>query len=428
MNNIEKRLEEEKKRIQTINAPDDLEMRLRSALHKTKQRKTRRTKFRWSLIAATLFCTLTIGYHYNALAFYSKKIFGFDSILTDTLKELNDEGMGQIINKEIELADETTFTINGIIADSNQLIMYYTLTNEKGLDLKNDPITFASITGFFTSSSLISSSGLLNEEKTELKGTMSFGSVNPFAKELTLHFREETKNNQQVERSIDFSYNPNKAMQAKVKQSINKTFKADKGTVTFKSITATPTLTVVKGSLNVDNFDRVNESFEGIELIANGEPIELTGSSNSSTLIGDKFEIRYDALPKQLDSLQLVIKEFAGYETLHTEIPLTMTKNDPIMLANKELWIKNVANTSRGVEVTIATDDDMMLDGVSIKGQNTSVSLQTTVMQNDKKQENAQMMKERTLLFDTTIKPEYLVIDGMHYMKAYDEVVEIVID
>ncbi|WP_169810291.1 hypothetical protein [Paenibacillus macquariensis] len=37
-------------------------------------------------------------------------------------------------------------------------------------------------------------------------------------------------------------------------------------------------------------------------------------------------------------------------------------------------------------------------------------------------------MKERTYLFDTNIMPEYLLIEGMHYMKAYNNVIEVPID
>ena len=68
------------------------------------------------------------------LPYYGKKIFGFDEVITGTLKELNNEGMGQIIEKQTKLEDGTDFIINGIITDANQLILYYTLTNPNGID------------------------------------------------------------------------------------------------------------------------------------------------------------------------------------------------------------------------------------------------------------------------------------------------------
>ena len=50
-------------------------------------------------------------------------------------------------------------------------------------------------------------------------------------------------------------------------------------------------------------------------------------------------------------------------------------------LHGKELWVKDVSMTSHGVEITIATDDDVMLDGVSIETQKELTPLKTTVNQ-----------------------------------------------
>ncbi|MNJ47988.1 hypothetical protein D3C77_431670 [compost metagenome] len=87
--------------------------------------------------------------------------------------------------------------------------------------------------------------------------------------------------------------------------------------------------------------------------------------------------------------------------------------------------MKKAAVTSQGVEITIATDDDVLLDGVSIEAQDEVTSLRTTVNQLDSKLEDGTIMKERTLLFDTSVMPEYLHIKGMHYMKEYNQVIEI---
>lgn len=78
--------------------------------------------------------------------------------------------------------------------------------------------------------------------------------------------------------------------------------------------------------------------------------------------------------------------------------------------------------------VTIVTDDKVMLDGVSIETKNELTSLRTTVNQVYAKQEDGKILKERTLLFDTPIEPDYLLIKGMHYMKTYNQVIEIPVD
>lgn len=67
-------------------------------------------------------------------------------------------------------------------------------------------------------------------------------------------------------------------MQTEIKQLINKTVKVDNGTIHFDSIVASPTLTVVKGSMNVADYDRISSALHGIELIANGKSVEIKGT------------------------------------------------------------------------------------------------------------------------------------------------------
>ncbi|MCM3651043.1 DUF4179 domain-containing protein [Metabacillus litoralis] len=428
MKRVEERLIDEKKRLDAVKVPEDLEARLRNSLNNTPKRTKRRAPI-WVIAAVALLFMSIAGYNYNAFAYYGKKLFGFDEVMTDTLKELNNDGMGQIIEKQTKLEDGTDFIINGIITDANQLILYYTLSNPNGIDEHTEMFFRPSkVTGFLTNSFASFGTSLMNNERTELKGTMSFEPVSPFAKKLTLHYDQQLENNQMIEQSISFSYHPNEALQTEMKQPLKKKFTVDKGTVTFNSITATPASTVIKGTLNVENFDRVESALHGIELIANGRSVQLMGSGNQSSLKGQVFEVRYDALPKQLDSLQLVIKEFVGYEKLEENIALATIKNEPIPIESKELWVKDVSTTVQGVEITIATENDVMLDRVSIKTHNEVIPLKTTVNQTHTELEDGRIMKERTLLFDTTEEPEYLLIQGMHYMKQYNHTLKIRVD
>jgi hypothetical protein len=427
-NNVEERLADEKTRIASITAPDELEMRLRNALNSAPPKRTKRMAPIWKVAAVVLLVTVISGQNYNAFAYYGKQLFGFDELLQGTtLQQLNEKGMGQNINKKTMLVDGTELTLNGIMADANQFIMYYTLTNPKGLeDMSVDAFRPTKISGFLTDSNVVSGTSLINEEHTEIKGTMSFDSVNPFSKKLTLHFWQQlVENGQMSEGTVTFPYNPNEAMQAQIKQSINKKINVDKGSITFKSITATPTMTVIKGKLDVENFDRVNLGLHGIQLMVNGTPVEILGSGSQSSLGGRTFDIRFDTLPKELHSMQLVFKEFAGYQTLGEKHPLTPISDKPYMIGDKELWVKDVTKTSQGIEITIATDDDVMLDGVSIETNNESTPLKTTMNQKETKQANGKILKERTLLFDTQTEPTSLYIKGMHYLKAYNKVIEI---
>ncbi len=425
MNNVEKQLSDEKDRLNSITAPEDLEMRLRKVLNAAPENtKQKRKTVIWKLAAVVIFFMVFATYHFNAFAFYGKKLFGFDEVMTTgTLKELNDKGMGQIVEKKTILEDGTELMINGIMTDANQLIMYYTLSNPNGVE--DDNFRLSKITGFLTDSIVGGGMSLMNDDQTEMKGTMSFDPVSPFSKKLTLHYLEQVQNNRMIEGSISFPYNPSKAMQTQIKQSIRKTVKVDKGKITFNSITATPTSSVIEGALNVENFDRVRLGLDEIQLIANGAPIPIVGSGIQSSLIGRKFDIRYDALPEPLESLELVMKKFVGYQKLEEKISLTTISDEAIHIGGKEVWIKDVSKTSQGIEITIATDDDVMLDEVSIEVKNMETPLRTTVNQIEVKQENGRIMKERTLLFDSFVAPEYLLIEGMHYMKTYNKTIKI---
>ncbi|WP_410771286.1 DUF4179 domain-containing protein [Fontibacillus sp. BL9] len=430
MNNIEERLTEEKKNIDSITAPEGLETRLRKALDAAPLRTKKKVPAIWKAAAAVLLFIVILGSNYPAFAYYGKQLFGFDGLINGTLQELNDQGKGQSVEKKMTLEDGTVLTINGLMADANQFILFYTLTNPLGISETATTGIFSptKITGFLTDSFLESGVSLMNDEHTEVKGTFSFEPVSPFAKKLTLRFRQQLPFRPVKDSELTFAYDPNKAMQTEVKQRIRKTLEVDRGKITFQSITATPTMTIIKGTLNIDNFDRIRSALDGVELIANGKPVAQLGSGRQSSYAGMKFDIRYDALPPDLESLELVIKEFVGYRKLDRNIPLPSPADQPVLLEDKELWIKKVSATSQGIEITIATEQDVMLDGVSIEADGESIPLNTTLNQHDTKLTDGTILKERTLLFDSSVQPDQLIIQGMHYMKPYNMNIKIPVD
>ncbi|WLR54708.1 DUF4179 domain-containing protein [Mesobacillus subterraneus] len=423
MKKIEEVLNEEKRRLADMAPPPDFEARMRSALDAKPSIKQKRRNPYVIMAAVGVLCFMLIGYNYNALAFYGKKIFGYEEIMTGTMKDLNDKGMGQIIDKKTTLSDGTELIIDGIMTDPNQLVMYYTLFNPQGLE---DSLDYAfigdEITGFLTNAHSGGSMSKVNDAGTEIKGTMYFDPVSPFSKKLTLHFWQGEEHR---EGSITFPYDPNKAMQTQIKQSIKETVKVDKGSVTFKTITATPTLTVIEGKMDVDNFNRLHFGFEGVKLMANGQSIDNMGYGVQSTFNGSKFDLRFDGLPEELHSLELVFNEFVGYQKLSEQIPLgNNTHHD---LEGKDLWIKSVVPTERGIEITIETDWNLLLDGVSIQSGDKVTPLKTTIGQRLDRNTD-KFTSERTMVFDTKSMPEDLLIEGFHYVKNYNHKIEIPVD
>lgn len=429
MTRIEKQLEIEKEHIDEMVAPPDLEGRLRKALDGVRMPARKRAIWKYAAVAILLFSL--IGYQFNAVAYYGKKILGFDDYITGTLKDLNESGKGQSVEKTYQLDEDTKITVNGLMADENRLIIYYTLTNLNGVEeAYNNLFKPKKVTGLFTNAMYEGGSAIINEAGTEMKGSMDFEPPSPFSRKLTLHFWQGVYNGQMKEAKFTFPYNPNEAMQTQIKQSIKKTIEVDKGTITFNSIVASPTLTVIRGSLNVENYDRVPLALHGIELLANGKSVEIKGSgSGGMTLKGHtKFDIRFDALPEQLQSLEIDMKKFVGYRNIEGAVSLKQIDHDPIDLGGQELWIRNVSQTSNGLEVTIATDEAIMLDDVSVGNKEVQTPLKTTIKQTYVKVKDGKMLKVRTLVFETSENLETLFIGGIHYMKPYNQKIEISLD
>lgn len=431
MDKIEQQLSGEKLHLQAVKAPEEMEARLRQALARIPAKSSKQRASYWKYTAAAVVISaIVFGSNYNAFAYYSKKLLGFDELFNGTLQQLNEQGMGQVIDQTITLLDGTELTIDGIMSDSNQFILYYTLKNEKGLQEDiSEHFRPSDITGLFTNARVISGSAMIEENQIEQKGMYTFEQVSPFAKTLKLNFWQMDANGQMVEDQLTFSYNPNKAMQSEFKQSIKKSVKVDQGSITFNTIKATPTMTKIEGKLNVKNFDRVESALHEIQLIANGHPVAMSSSGYNSSLGRVSFELSYDALPQPLESLELLVSKFVGYDELDAKLPLTERQEDPIALSNgKQLWINEIRTTSERLEITIATEENIMLDGVSVQTAAGTVELETTVNVRTEELADGRQLKQRTIVFHTTETPQYLLIKGMHLLKSYDETIKIKVD
>lgn len=431
MDRVDRKLAEERARTEAITAPEGLEKRLRNALEQIPAKPGRGSLPKWTAIAVAAATLLSVGgYHYEAFAYYSQRILGFDDVMTDSLKGLNEAGFGQTVDQHTALGDGTELVVSGVMADANDLILYYALRNPDGISEQTQQFfQISRLTGFLTDVYAEQGTTTINEAQTELIGSIRFGSVNAFAKKLTLHYSEQTKDNRLLEGTLTFPYHPNKAVQTQIRQPIKKKVSVDQGSITFRSITATPLSTVIKGTWNVDQLDRVSLPFDGVELVANGEPVPLEGSGFSHSAKGKTFELRYQVLPADLKSLYLNVHEFPGYEKLEEKVSLKGGETlEPVSLAGKELWIKQVDQKKDGTRITIVTDGDILLDGVTLETAEGTADLQTTVGQKETGQPDGRVLKERTLLFDTNGQPEVLRIEGIHYRKLYDKTVEIPVD
>ncbi|WP_400242108.1 DUF4179 domain-containing protein [Niallia sp. JL1B1071] len=426
MNSMEQKLIEEKKKLTNITAPPELEQRLTKALY-TKQVKFFPFK-KWFLLSAAIILFIFITYQSSTFAYYGKKLLGFDTIMTQSLKDLNEDGFGQSIEQAHMLQNGTELTINGLVSDENRLVVYVTLTNENGLSNELSSIfNPQEITGFFTNAKIGGSVFEINDANTKMTGILNFDPVSAFSKKLKLQYYYWKNDTEIIEGAVTFPYNHKEALQTKMKQSINKKIKVDKGTVNFKTITATPTQTVIEGTFNVENYDRLSHGFDGVELIVNGQPLPLEGYSSSSSFgKNNAFSIEYGGLPKDVDSLEIHMKNFIGYKEINKSISLTgKEENRVISFENGELTINNIQLNDE-LNIRISTSDSILLDKVRIiNEEQKKIPLKTTINQQLTKTNDETILNMRTLVFKTKSMPLELHIGGLHYMKEYNKKIDI---
>lgn len=412
MDEIERKLMEEKKQMKSIKAPEEMQSRLKKTLDGIPPNRKKRT-LSWAAAAAALLLLSFAGYQYDALAYYSKQLVGYEEIMPSAIAALHEEGNGQPIEKEVSFEDGSHFKADLILSDENQLILYYTVTNPAGVD--ENRTYFMKLRGFLTDSAMTAGTFTFNEQKTEMKGMQTFEPVSAFAKELTLEIYGGEEN---ISAALTFPYNPNEALETALKKKIKKTLQVDGGEVRFQSITATPTQTMVEGKMKVGSFDRLPLGFDGVQLFADGQPLEHQGASVSTAFNGDKFAVYFDALPADTHSLQLVFETFIGYKEIAKKVELS-GKETVADLDGAVLKIKNPAVTEDGTVLTILTKEQILLDGVSAYAQGKEMPLVTLLAQ-DYIEEDGIEYKRRSLLFDGHELPDALSIDHVYYEKKYD--------
>ncbi len=68
----------------------------------------------------------------DTLAYYGKKLIGYDMVMNGTLQELNQLGKGQEIGEAYTFQNGVTLSLDGIMLDGNQLLAFYTLYDPRG--------------------------------------------------------------------------------------------------------------------------------------------------------------------------------------------------------------------------------------------------------------------------------------------------------
>ncbi|WP_340022074.1 DUF4179 domain-containing protein [Paenibacillus sp. FSL K6-1096] len=433
MRTIEERLQEHQ---QTM-TPSELEGRLRKALEQAPvRRRSRAGQARTWIATAAAALLLTVGvYQYPALAYYGGKLFNQTELYTLGFAGVAEHGYGQAVNKSKTLENGIVFTINGLIADDNALLMYYSITPPPGevFDEERSPLpslyALGRITGFLTNSSPTGGGGNYSKDKTRFDGIYKFEPVSPFARNLTLTIYSYQGEGKPAVSKLSFNFDASKAMKSILVADIHQAVPVDQGTVYYDTITASPTSTIVKGHYEMDNGE--HPRFSAVtKLYVNGTEtnhLSMRSGVNEKTGVAE-FQIEYDVLPTDKPQrMELVLDNFSGYQKVGQPISLASPSDRSVQVGQEKLWIRSVTRTKSGYDVVIAGKQFTILDkdnlAVQAGGKTVPVSSISDSRQWDLK--NGNILWERTYSFPTDEQPQSLQMDGFHYIKFYRETIQV---
>ncbi|MGE5454340.1 MAG: DUF4179 domain-containing protein, partial [Methylocystaceae bacterium] len=128
MSDIEKRLTELGEIYSQVKTPEDMEERLRCSVRQQSARS--KPGFKW--VAAAVVVFLLFGYSWDALAYYSKKILGYDQVMSGSVQGQFSQGKGQLIGKSARFTNGVVITLDALIMDGQGFTTLVKIDYPKG--------------------------------------------------------------------------------------------------------------------------------------------------------------------------------------------------------------------------------------------------------------------------------------------------------
>lgn len=382
MANIEKLLNSYRQDLDNIEIPEDMEMKMRESLSKVSKRRRTLSLRKIAVFTVILFL---VGYNFDTLAYYGRKFIGYDNVMSGTLKELDELGEGQIIDKSYKFENGVSITLEGIMLDDNNLIVFYTVYAPDG----NVEDVFSNLRvdleGAFNDIYGYSGHGEFNEDGTEMKWIATFDKPKFYESNMKLKailtgYIDETG-------VIEFKLDRNKAMGHTLRIPINTKIEVGQRKVEIEELLSSPTSTVIKGQiqniieLGIDHIkgERFMPDSIDLALIADGEEVQTLGSGISTDMKGVNFEIKYDALPKDTKRIDVELISFSGFEDVGETFNIEKgDSNEVLSILDREIDIVDVFELEGNTYIEITTDEDfnlsyinLIMDGVEVEPERT---------------------------------------------------------
>lgn len=360
MDRLETELIKKREEWDRVEAPAEMQSRLRHAL----ERKKRRIIYK--PVAAVLIAVLLLTYSFDALAYYGKKFTGYDQVALGSLKQLNEEGQGQTIGKCLNFSNGVEITVDGIMFDENELVVFYKVHSSRGnlLGALNSDLPRLHLYGLKPGGyHSTGGHGLVVDDRT-----MTFVDTlePPRFYEKWMRLSVELGTGSQMEdSSINFTLDRNLAMKRTVKLDLHSEAKLGEYNILFEGLTASTMSTVIEGriipltgaAMKAFKAETAEADMEIPHLHFNivsdtGEISQFTsGQSVSGSDIS--FDSKSDALPRNSKTLQIRNIRFDTMKQVDKTVNVELdTKN--LRLAD-DLTIKRVYRDGTGTCVVIAS-------------------------------------------------------------------------
>ncbi len=434
MKDIERLLDKEKENLNMIKVPGNFEDKLKSSLDQAKPKRKRRLSLR---VASLMIAVLILGYNADTLAQYGRKLIGYESVMNGTIKELNDLGKGQIIDKSHEFKTGDKINVDAIMLDDNNMVFFYSLYSPSGNVeyLYND--LHMELQGWGKRTFLFGGSGQWTEDGKHMNWVMSTRQTpkwfeNKLNLNATLYSRDrEILEVANIPIKIDRKLAVGKSIRMNIKQSI----KFEDRNLSVDSLVASPLSTVVKGKvqgivgLALDSIfeNRIMPYDIDLVLLANGREVLSQSSSISTDMKGTRFEIEYEALPKNIKSLEVKLRSLNGDFDAKTQVVLEKGKEKTISIRGNDIVIKNVYEEDGKTFIDITTEESVGLGKVYLYMDGKRIEVEKGVLGGDYDKivegDKVRIEYTRTFCFKGTGQELELEIGRIRYKKTYEKTI-----
>ena len=421
MSRLDRMLEEKRNEYEDLNAPDSLEEKLKATLDEKKVQR----KLSIRRIAAIFLMGAILTYNSSTLAFYGKQLIGYETVMDGTLLQLSRMGEGQIIDKSYLFSDGIQVQVDGVMLDGNGMVFFYTIEDKtKSGNIDDVYVRVSPDIPFMNVGS--SGAGEIIEEEHMQKWVFTTDEAPPFfIRTVVLELTHEKNDGIWEQGEIKFKLDRNKAVGETIRVSIGNKVELAGRTMTIEDMSMSSTSTVVKGEIQdliSLGMDRLNEEYMmphnmELSLYADGIEIDRKGAGMSTDMKGTRFDVRFDAVPKDTKDLRLDLNSVSVHEKLDVEMEIWEGKT--LEIRGNEIFINSIENRNGKAYITITTQEGTRIPGVKLQADGDYYDLlETSESTYEKKDEG--ILNTRTLEFEGTGEDLRLQINDIRYTKTYN--------